>query len=316
MRYRTTILSDRLSRLLVTHNVDLLAVHWLTYDTDALILRARKARVPFLLINHFHNGWWSLPRTRKWIARAAALGAVSDRAVPADLGRRHVNLSDAADPEFFDPEKARPAPRPACPIVLLAARIVAGKGHHDLMKAARILIAKKVDIVLCFAGAVDSEPLHQELRKYAAATGLDGRILFLGEISPEEIRDWYALSSLVVLPSYAEGLGRVLLEAQAMKKPVVAYDCGGVSDAVLPNETGFLVEKGNVGALAEKIGLLLGNEAERLRMGERGREFVSQHFSISALVQRHENFYLRALSDARVKRDEKGASSATPVLSP
>jgi glycosyltransferase involved in cell wall biosynthesis len=195
------------------------------------------------------------------------------------------------------------------PIVLLPGRIEYGKGHHDLMEAARILMAKKTDLILCFAGAVESEQLHQELRMSAVRMGLEERVLFLGERSPEEIRDWYARSKIVVLPTYSEGLGRVLLEAQAMKKPVVAYDCGGTSRAFLADETGFLVKTGDLKALADKISFLLENEAEGLRIGERGRKFVSHKFSLSALIQRHEAFYLSVLSCARAKR--KGSSRRT-----
>jgi glycosyltransferase involved in cell wall biosynthesis len=179
-----------------------------------------------------------------------------------------------------------------------------GKGHHDLIEAARILAARRIELTICFVGAVDSEPLHQELRRSAAAMGLEGRILFLGEKSAEEIRDLYAQSSMVVLPSYSEGLARVLLEAQAMKKPVVAYDSGGMHNAIFANETGFLVKQGSTQALADKIGFLLENDAERLRMGERGREFVLQRFGLSALIRRHEAFYLKALSGARTKNSE------------
>jgi glycosyltransferase involved in cell wall biosynthesis len=299
LRHKAAVLSDHLPHLLQVHNVDLLALHWLTYDTNALILRALESRVPFVLISHFDNARLSLPEMRKWITLAAGIGTVSDQGIPDDLRHRCVNLSDAVDTEFFTPEKARPVQLPACPIVLLPGRIIDGKGHHDLIQAASILLARGVDLVACFAGAVDSEPLHQELRRSAAAKGLEGRMLFLGEISPEELRGWYARSSMVVLPSYSEGLPRVVLEAQAMKKPVVAYNCGGTSKSLLPNETGFLVERGEVEALADKISFILKDEAQRLRMGERGREFVCRQFSISALIQRHEAFYLRALSRAR-----------------
>jgi glycosyltransferase involved in cell wall biosynthesis len=127
------------------------------------------------------------------------------------------------------------------------------------LEAARILIARKVGFVLCLAGAVDSEPLDQELRRLAAAPDMEGRILFLGEKSAEDLRDCYGMSSVVVLPSRSEGLPRVLLEAQAMEKPVVAYNNGGMSAAVLPNESGFLIETGDVKALADKIGFLLQN---------------------------------------------------------
>jgi glycosyltransferase involved in cell wall biosynthesis len=168
-----------------------------------------------------------------------------------------------------------------------------------LIEAARILAGGKLDFVLCFAGAVDSESLHQELRKSAVAGGLEGRVLFLGEKSAEEIRDLYARSSVVVLPSHSEGLGRVLIEAQAMKKPVIAYDGGGTSEAFLPGKSGFLVKTGDVEALADRIKFLLQNAEERLRLGECGREFVERQFSVPALVRRHEAFYLHAISGRR-----------------
>ena len=301
LRHKTAIFSDYLPRLLATQNVDLLILHWLTYDTDALISRALKARVPFLFINHFDNARFSFPRTRKRIAGAAAIGAVSDQGIPDRLRDRCVNLSDAVDTEIFTPGKARSMQPPARPIILLPARIGVGKGHHDLVDAARILIARKLDFDVCFAGAVESQSLRQELLRTAAAIGLGDRVHFLGEVSTKVIRDLYALSSVVVLPSYSEGLPRVLLEAQAMKKPVVAYDCGGIGEAVLPKETGLLVKTGDVEALADEISFLLENEAIRLRMGERGREFVSREFSVSALIQRHESFYVGALSNARAK---------------
>src|SRR5271165_2877933 len=299
LRYETTVLSDSLSLLLKTHKVDLLALHWLTYDADALISSALRARIPFALINHFDNKRLSLAQTQYWITQAAAIGGVSDHGVPDDLRDRYVNLSDAVDSEFFSSEKARTVERPDGPIVLVPGRIQEGKGQHDLMATARILRARNIDFVFCFAGAVDSEPLHQDLRRFAANPEMEGRILLLGEISAEELRNWYGMCSVVVLPSYSEGLPRIVLEAQAMKKPVVAYDSGGTNKAVLANETGFLVKTGDVKALADKISFLLENLTTRLRLGERGREFVSLQFSISALIQRHEAFYLNALSGTR-----------------
>ena len=294
LRYRTTVFSDRLSQLLVTHKVDLLALHWLTYDTDALILRACQEQIPFVIINHFDNKRFSSALMQKWTRRAAAIGAVSSQNVPRELRDRPVNLSDAVDTAFFSPQTARPrvAERP---IVFLPSRIDLGKGHQDLIAAARILAARNLDFAVYFAGAVDSKTLHEELRQSTVATGLEGRISFLGEKTAEEIRDLYAQCSVVVLPSHSEGLGRVLLEAQAMKKPVVAYDGGGMSEALLADSTGFLVKTGDIEALATKIGFLLLNEVERQRFGDRGREFVEQRFSVPALVRRHEAFYLQAL---------------------
>jgi glycosyltransferase involved in cell wall biosynthesis len=282
--------------LLGRHTVDLLVVHWLTYDAQALISSAARAGIPFVLINHFENSRLDLPRMRTWIPSAAGIAGVSGPGVPEALRSRYVNLSDAVNTEFFAPEKVRSVEGAARPVILMPARIAPGKGHHDMMEAAKQLAANKLDFELWFAGAVESERLCAELHVLAADPDVQGRVKFLGEISVEEMRGRYARSAVVVLPSHSEGLPRTLLEAQAMKKPVVAYDSGGSGDALLSNETGFLVERGSVSNLARKIALLIADESLRQRMGELGRKFMCRRFSISALVERHERFYLSALS--------------------
>jgi glycosyltransferase involved in cell wall biosynthesis len=296
LRHRSVIISDHLSRLFMSYGVGLLSVHWLTYDTERLIRVAKRAGIPFTVTNHFDNGLFSEARMRKWLPLAAGVGAVSGRGVPEHVRSQCVNLLDAVDTEFFAPEKVPPEESPSRPLILLPALIKPGKGQSDLLRAARILAARNLDFQICFAGAVESPSLRQELQEYASTAGLEGRVAFLGELCQEEIRRYYALSSLVVLPTYWEGLGRSLVEAQAMHKPVVAYDSGGVGDTMLPNETGFLVKTGDIEAMADKIGFLLENEAQRRLMGERGRKFVVEKFSVDAFIQRHETFYLKALS--------------------
>jgi len=295
LRYQTAVFSDHLRDMLMTHKVDILAMHWMSYDADSLIARARNSGIPYVFINHFDNERLSRPAARKLLDHAAAIGVVSEVNIPDNLRGLCVNLSDAVDMKYFTPEYARTKKNPADPIVLLPARIIEQKGHKDLIEAARILIARKINLVLYFAGAIDSRPLCEELRKLAETAGIVERVYFLGEKSAEEIREYYAMSSVIALPSYSEGLPRVLLEAQSMEKPFVAYDSGGMREAVLPGETGFLVPAGDIIALADKIAFLLKNESERNRMGQRGREFVASKFNISSLIIRHETFYREAL---------------------
>jgi phosphatidylinositol alpha-1,6-mannosyltransferase len=99
-----------------------------------------------------------------------------------------------------------------------------------------------------------------------------------------------------------------LLEAQAMQRPVVAYDSGGISETFLANETGFLVKTGDIEGLAEKIAFLLTNQSAGQAMGKRGREFVNERFSVAALIQRHEKFYLQALAHHSRPRFRDGKS--------
>ena len=115
LRYKRAIFSDRMLYLLGTHGVDLLALHWLRYDTHALISSAASGGVPFVFINHFENSRLDLPQMRRWISSAAGIAGVSGPAVPEELRGRFVNLSDAVDTEFFSPEKARSVEGPARP---------------------------------------------------------------------------------------------------------------------------------------------------------------------------------------------------------
>lgn len=295
LRYDTMVFSDHLAEIFTSYPVDLLALHWLHYDADGLISSAVKRGTPFVFINHFDNLRYSRKEMRRWVPRAAAIAGVTGRNVPAALEKMYYNLSAAVDADFFSPDKASPTKCLATPLVLLPARIARGKGHHDLIEVVRALRTENVDLMLAFAGVVDSEGLDESLRARVAALGLEGRVSFLGELCPDEVRNWYAASSVVVLPSYTEGVGRVLLEAQAMKKPVIAYDCGGIRESILDKRTGFVVPKGNLSALAGKLRFLLENDQERSNMGERGRAFVTKHFGMDALVARHEAFYLKAI---------------------
>ena len=84
-----------------------------------------------------------------------------------------------------------------------------------------------------------------------------------------------------------------------MKVPPVAYRIGGTPDGLRDGETGFLVEMGDVDGLTKRLKQLLTDSDLRKRMGEKGREFAQQHFSLDSLASRHEDFYCDALSPDR-----------------
>jgi glycosyltransferase involved in cell wall biosynthesis len=296
LRYSTMILSEDLTDLLDEYSVDLVALHWLSYDVGTLVSNAVKRRIPYLVINHFDNRRLSAASTLRWVRKAAAVGGVSNQNVPRELEDIYVNLSDATDTDFFSPSRAKPVSRPEGFVVLLPGRLVAGKGHNDLLCAVKSLVQKDMNISVVFVGAVESELLLAGLEKKVSLLGMQDRVLFLGQLTAEGLRDWYAASDVVVLPSSSEGLGRVLLEAQAMKKPVIAYHCSGIPEAMLANKTGYLVKTGDYAALGERLNHLINNPNERFTMGRLGREFVVTRFSVSSLIERHEQFYSKVLS--------------------
>ena len=101
---------------------------------------------------------------------------------------------------------------------------------------------------------------------------------------------------MFALPSIQEGQGIVLLEAQASAKPVVAFDVGGVNEAVRNGETGLLVKRGSTEKLADAIMKLLSDKALREKMGADGRRFVAENLTWDICAQKMLNVYHEALA--------------------
>ena len=98
--------------------------------------------------------------------------------------------------------------------------------------------------------------------------GAADRVVFLGW--RDDIEEIMPIFDVFVLPSLNEGMGRVLVEAMAAGRPVVASDVGGIPDLVKDGENGFLAEPGNARELSRGIKKLLSSETMRAQMGESG----------------------------------------------
>jgi glycosyltransferase involved in cell wall biosynthesis len=121
-------------------------------------------------------------------------------------------------------------------------------------------------------------------------------VRLLGDLSVEQLRDWYAASAVVALPTYHhEGLGRVLIEAQAMGTPVVAYATGGVPEAIIQGKTGFLAPTGDLACFTDRLRELLLSPSLRASMSACGRNMVETSFSLASVADRHERYYKRVI---------------------
>jgi glycosyltransferase involved in cell wall biosynthesis len=268
-------------------------------DADEVVERSRSARVPYAVLNHFSNDRFSNLSIRKHVLFASGVSGVSGIGAPRYLRKNFQNLSDGIDVDFFHPSKGVIRKQsPDLPLVLLPARVVRTKGHLDLVDAAARLMKMGIDFNVGFVGRTGSAKFEDELRKTTGALGLSERVHFLGELSVEDLRDWYKSASIVAFPTYHhEGLPRILLEAQAMQVPVVAYATGGTAEGLIADKTGILLKTGDVAGLADGLRKLLADEAMRISMGRAGRQLVEKTFSLGALAARHEEFYTGIISE-------------------
>jgi glycosyltransferase involved in cell wall biosynthesis len=288
-----SIVSDLISR----HGVNLVMLHFQGgADAEDVIRAAQAHGVPFAVENHFANDRFRHLAMRKHALLADGVAGVSGVQVPRYLAGRFVNLSNGIDTVFFSRRNVSIPANGGPPVLLLPARIVRNKGHLDLIGAARELARNTILFEVHFAGREEPGQFADLLRAAIRTAGLESRVRFLGVLNQVRLREAYAAASVVALPTYHhEGLPRVLVEAQAMGLPVVAYNNGGVAEAMQPRQTGFLVRPGDTVGLAARLRELLENPALRGTIGRAGRSFVEKRFSLSALAARHEIFYRRIL---------------------
>jgi D-inositol-3-phosphate glycosyltransferase len=131
--------------------------------------------------------------------------------------------------------------------------------------------------VLIVGGDRRSRRQVSHLRELASDLGVGEHVCFLGAVDHEQLPLYYNAADVCVVPSYYESFGLVALEAMACGTPVVASRVGGLTGTVRDGETGYLISWRCPEPFAERLELLLGNEALRRRFGEAAREVVERY---------------------------------------
>ncbi len=169
------------------------------------------------------------------------------------------------------------ADKTGTPVILYVGQLVRGKGV-DLLLAA--LSRLDLDFRAYIVGGNNDEGYLKEM---SSALGLDNKVIFTGwQSNPAE---YFAKADVVVFPSrWQEPFGLVGIEAFSFRKPVVAFDVGGVGEWLTNNHSGILVKEKDVEAMAEGIKQLLQNKSLADKFGDNGYGFVKQHCSIENFI--------------------------------
>jgi glycosyltransferase involved in cell wall biosynthesis len=206
-------------------------------------------------------------------------------------------VPNGVDPERFKPNVNDEAFKRSLglgdkKVVLFVGRLIPRKGLQFLVEAAKHVIKENADAVFIIVG---NGPLRNELISQLETANISRNFIFLGDVKENVLPSVYDCADVFAFPSVQEGQGIALLEAQASAKPVVAFKVGGVMEAVLDGNSGFLVERGSSDALAEAILRLLSNPALRRKIGTKGREFVLHNFTWDICAEKMFSVYHEAL---------------------
>jgi glycosyltransferase involved in cell wall biosynthesis len=167
------------------------------------------------------------------------------------------------------------------------------KDHITFVRAANQVARQFPEAVFVVAG--QGAP-GDELRQDGAPLVERQRLWFLGGCSV--IAELLQASTVCVLSSHSEGLSNAVLEYMAAGKPVVASDVGGMREVVLEGRTGYLVHRGDTNALADRVSFLLRNPERAEAMGECGRRYVNEKFSLSTQFAAVHELYTQLLQTA------------------
>jgi glycosyltransferase involved in cell wall biosynthesis len=284
-------------------------------------------------VTTFHNAYqgrsWLKWRYNSIMARGARVIAISE--FVADHAARVYGVGPerlrmiprGVDLEFFSPQRVG-GPRIAAlarewrlpddaPVVILPGRLTRWKGGLDFIAAAALVGRRDVCWVL--VGAEQHPGFRGELEAAIAKAGACGFFRMVGDC--QDMPAAYMLADIVVSASrHPEGFGRVIAEAQAMGRPVVATDHGGARQTIISAVTGWLVPPRAPAALAAAIGtaLALGSE-ERALLARRARANISDSgFTAEAMCARTIRVYEELLfPELQETAAEEGAPFAVPA---
>lgn len=174
-------------------------------------------------------------------------------------------------------------------IVLMACRLLADKGVYEFQKSAQLLKEKYPEVRFVLVGGIDPDNpaslTEQELNDWVEKGDLEwwGHQINMAEILSQ--------ATIVILPSYREGMPKVLLEAQALGRPIVTTDVPGCREAIEDRKTGFLVQVKDEQSLANAIEKLIINDELCLQFSHNARVLAEQKFDIKQVVKTHMNIY-------------------------
>ena len=287
-----------------TWPVDLVHAHWWFPGGATGLAAARLLKIPFITTLHGSDirlissvpGGRSL--FRRVAANAAAVTTVSSW-LAAQATANAPAIKPLVAPMPVPTDLFRPAGAHIPDRLLFVGKLTEQKGLHRLLNA-MALMTRPVTLDVIGAGRVDDE----HLKELASSLGLADRITWLPLLSQAELAPYYARAALHVIPAIDEGLGLTAVESLLSETPVVAFASGGVTDVVIDGQTGVLVPRGDVAALAAALDGLLADPVRLRTLGEQGRKHALAVFGTDAVARRYSGIYEAALRSAARSGDD------------
>lgn len=265
--------------------------HPITFDRDIALQNTQEWGMR-LLIRRWHRFLRMQTQVTRQLPYITTVSENSRRDIASAFGiceKRIEVVLNGIDSEIFQPMPA--VTREPYHLITTASADQPLKGTQHLIPAVADLAARYRDLKLTFIGAPKPGGKTEQLIQ---SFQLDERIEFHHGLSFDEIKQLYAKASVAVVPSEYEGFGFPAGEAMACGVPLVSTDGGALPEVV--GDAGVIVPSKNPQALAQAIGDLFENPAERARLSEAGRDRMVEHFSWARTAQEFTQHYHQVIA--------------------
>jgi len=306
----------RIRRLIRSHRIDIVHIDGVTNLVPALAARWTRTPIVWLYNDHLPRwlGWILLPLVTALSSRVIVQGEKLVHARTKGRTRLRAKttvLYSGVDPATFDPaqydgdEKAKLREELAlpsgCRLIGTVGNLNRFKGHHYFIEAAAQIKGRIAAVKFLVVGREleTDRSYRDQLQRLVAKHGLENDVIFTGFRS--DIAGLLSILDVFVLASIRESCPLVVLEAMAMKVPVVATDVGAVSELILDRRTGLVVPPCDAGALAEAILASLGRPADQTaKIAEAARKRVESEFGIGTIARQQQGIYEAVRSGALI----------------
>ncbi|RMF93882.1 MAG: glycosyltransferase family 1 protein [Nitrospinota bacterium] len=290
----------QLRRLLQAQKIDLVHTHS-SIDSWVAGLAAKSLRLPVVRSRHvsipvkrYRNFNYNHLADRIIVNGEAMKRLLMQGGVKAE---KIVSIPPGIDLTRFHPriggEKIRAEFALTGPVIGMIAMLRGSKGHTYFLQAARIVLQRYPEAHFLIVGdGVRRVRIQQEIEQL----GLSRQVTMTG--FRRDIPEILAALDLYVLSSLRETFPQTILQALAMRKPVVATDSGGVPEIIHPGATGLLVPPGDARALAEAILTLLADRGYAQRLACAGYELVRQEYTLERMIAKTEQVYRELLESS------------------
>lgn len=297
-----------LTELMKKNDYDIIHAHgYLQFTTNYSIISAFKAKTPLIITSHgsidyedwkkyvsilYHKslGLWTLSKASSVIALSP-----SQYKIVESYGAKNITIIpngiDIQDIKFESDcnEIRKEYGLNKETIILFVGSIIARKGIEYLIDAMKFINSNAV--LLIVGGTLKGEENYKEKIDKKIKEENIKNVIFTGRINKKMLREAYNIADIFVLPSFAEGLPTVLLEAMAYKKAIVASDIPGNSDLIQNGYNGILFRPKDSNELSNRINELIANPNKRKTLGINAFNSISANYSWDQITRNIEKLY-------------------------